>query len=230
MGCDIHIYPEWYSKKDQLESIPEKSVWIHSACSEFHVGRNYELFSIMAQVRGASPFGYSPRGLPDDPAPGFDASYKYKLIVIPDEELKESGSSDFGQSFVAKSIAENWKTCLCYSIKVLQDADPENRKREEIMHPDYHSHSWLTTKELFHVRQIYLREQIEFNYSQYDMTKKKVKPLLKKLDDCPDPIDLFNINFGNFEYTSLNALIGMLYSAERTDPDTQGRIVFWFDS
>ena len=51
----LHIYREGYESMEGAKSIG----WVADT-------RNYKLFGAIANVRHASPFGYEPRGLPDD--------------------------------------------------------------------------------------------------------------------------------------------------------------------
>jgi hypothetical protein len=83
MGCDIHMYteikrtidnkPQWvnsdrwvpnpyylYGGEDEKQY--ERPWDLHS----IYGGRNYELFSVLANVRGYGPAILEPRGLPDD--------------------------------------------------------------------------------------------------------------------------------------------------------------------
>lgn len=224
MGCDIHIYPEFYSQKNFLEE-PER-VWVNCICGEYSIGRSYDLFGIMCHgVRSNNPHSIDhARGLPNDPIPGYLANSKSSLIVVPDNELKSAYS---GEGYVAESLVDRWRLS---GSKILTISPANDTDRQVIMNPDFHNHSWLTTKELFKVRQIYLNDQIRYQHELYDLKKKQVRDYIKILDATPDPIQLLNHNFGVFEYPSLNGLIGMLYTIERTDPDLVGRIVFWFDS
>lgn len=82
MGCDIHLYVEcrdnasapWRSADTWREEAGERSVPYEKA---FYSGRNYDLFSILADVRNGTGFAGNktgdgfvpiskPRGLPDD--------------------------------------------------------------------------------------------------------------------------------------------------------------------
>lgn len=224
MGCDIHIYPEYYSKKSLIEE-PER-LWVSSICGEYQIGRSYDLFGIMCHgVRSNNPNSIdNARGLPDDPNMGYLAKSRSQLVVIPDHELKSSCAPE---GFIAESLVDNWRKT---GSKILTINPASETDREVIQNPDYHSHSWLTTQELFKVRQLYLNDQIRYQHEQYDLKKKQVREYIKILNSTSDPIQLLNYNFGLFEYPSLNGLIGMLYTIERSDPDLVGRIVFWFDS
>lgn len=78
MGCDIHVYLEKYTK------IGEENKWVnidywqinpHFGLDDsnreydqvpFYIGRNYDLFSILAEVRGSLDPIADARGIPDD--------------------------------------------------------------------------------------------------------------------------------------------------------------------
>lgn len=234
MGCDIHIYPEYWAV-DDLDC--DKKILTHSICGEYSVGRCYDLFDIMAGVRGAgNNMITSPRGLPagdeDEPPLGWDAEHALTITVVPDHEIK--GDNGWGEKEVAQSIVDSWGNntgIFSSSVRPYKTYDMrDGTKREVILHPDYHSISWLTLKELLEVRKRYLMEQVEFSYEQYDLKKKDTKQYRKILKEVQDPEQLLNHNFGPFEYTSLNGLIGMLYFIEKSHPGIKSRIVFWFDS
>jgi hypothetical protein len=77
MGCDIHICTEiekdnkWHIA-DKIKLIEEEwqsDLYLHAPFyveKEIYEGRNYNLFSILAGVRGWSPPPIPPRGFPDD--------------------------------------------------------------------------------------------------------------------------------------------------------------------
>lgn len=231
MGCDIHIYPEYWCE-DDLDF--EKKIYTHSLCQNYDIGRSYNLFAIMAGVRGSGNNTVTqPRGVPDSPGLGFWAEHDLTLTIVPDNEMKQENCWD--GKYVSESIANTWKdgTGLMFGrgIKLYKTIDMQDgSKREVIFNPDYHSLSWLTLPELFEVRKRYLMEQIEYSYEEYEMKKKDTKPYKKILKDVKDPQLLMNHSFGVFEYASLNGLIGMLYFIERTNPKIKTRITFWFDS
>lgn len=89
MGCDIHMYIEVtdlptveMAKNSLLEvskglqahplqylDVVTQDWEVYRLNSEVFVQRNYELFAFLAGVRGVSPKGHAPRGLPDDVSP-----------------------------------------------------------------------------------------------------------------------------------------------------------------
>jgi len=95
MGCDIHIYAE-VKENGEWEKVgpvfddpyyaPERplSDWNQPKIDQPYVGRNYDLFAILADVRNGRGFagvptgtGFvpiaAPRGLPNDVTPGVEA-------------------------------------------------------------------------------------------------------------------------------------------------------------
>lgn len=79
MGCDIHLYREEFIRKegkgrwvctdysvDNWDFDLEKSDKENLLPSMVDVGRDYEFFAFIAQVRGQDDNGFEPRGLPKD--------------------------------------------------------------------------------------------------------------------------------------------------------------------
>jgi hypothetical protein len=81
MGCDIHVYLEKYTSVneeykwinvDHWQLNPSFGVYENESEYElvaFYWGRNYDLFSILAEVRGTLEPIDEPRGLPEDVSP-----------------------------------------------------------------------------------------------------------------------------------------------------------------
>jgi len=70
MGCDIHLYIEYKSKKTEFDGY--NPGW-QSFGGSINPGRNYAMFGLMANVRncysdGKLPVLVEPRGMPDDAA------------------------------------------------------------------------------------------------------------------------------------------------------------------
>lgn len=234
MGCDIHIYPEYWTTKN-LDC--GQRISANSICEEFSVGRCYKLFSIMAGVRGCGNNAIvQPRGLPEgtdeEPSIGWMTEHKITLTVVPDHEIK----TVFGQEdrCVSQSTYDSWTVGTGSFRPIIRSYKTVNMhdgtSREMILHPDYHSISWLTLPELLEVRKRYITEEVEYNYQEYKLKKKDTNEYKKILKEVKDPEMLLKHNFGPFEYASLNGLIGMLYFMEKSSPNIKSRIVFWFDS
>jgi len=78
MGCDIHVYLEKYTSVngenkwvnvDHWQVNPNFGIFENEPEYDqvsFYWGRNYDLFSILAEIRGSMDPIDSPRGLPED--------------------------------------------------------------------------------------------------------------------------------------------------------------------
>lgn len=103
MGCDIHFYVEvrkdgkWVSADTWEVEDGDRSNYDHA----FYSGRNYNLFSLLADVRsesGAEPFS-SPRGIPDD------SCLEIKEVV---EQWGRDGHSH-SHFTLAELMAQDWE-------------------------------------------------------------------------------------------------------------------------
>ncbi len=108
MGCDIHLYIEYKSKKVEFDGYKDR--W-HSFGKSIKPGRNYAMFALMANVRnyysdGKLPVLVEPRGIPDDAAyysSGDDRIYiseekydgEHSVTMERAKSWVESGSSKF---------------------------------------------------------------------------------------------------------------------------------------
>jgi len=82
MGCDIHAFIEYaYDGETITNSFTD---------SELHIGRDYELFSLIAGVRGATSPIVSPRGFPDECIKNGDSS------VFPSSWCCKEKFNDYG--------------------------------------------------------------------------------------------------------------------------------------
>lgn len=69
MGCDIHTYVEHYNKESKRWenlSLYKKDKDGTFSTIDIYDGRDYELFGILAGVRGTAGSFVMPRGVPDD--------------------------------------------------------------------------------------------------------------------------------------------------------------------
>jgi hypothetical protein len=137
MGCDIHMFIE---EGIQYSDSP-LSWW--GFCNRINAGRNYAMFGILAGVRCPDYMMYPPRGLPD--ALGWDVR-DYMYVYVDDEQAGPSGitwNKDGETSYCSLAKAEHWAK---YGSGII-DLKVGSGTRKVIEHPDYHSHSWLTTEE-----------------------------------------------------------------------------------
>lgn len=124
MGADIHCYIEYAQK-----SFKGDTVWFNFG-SSINPGRDYMMFGVLAGVRTENP-NIAPRGLPQDIAwRTADDAY----LTISDAYPEEQGYCSSEQAAAYNRNGHAYVT---------------NDKGENIRveHPDWHSHSWLTTDE-----------------------------------------------------------------------------------
>lgn len=139
MGADIHMYIEYASKTPSPHATPRDKRWWSGFGGRNNPGRNYSLFGLIADVRDARHGAlFDLRGLPNDAgwAVNEDA-----YLSINDELADEEGWCSLAQ-------AEQW------SRHGSEIEYYDNGKPWRVTHPDWHSHTWLTSDEL---AQIYAR-------------------------------------------------------------------------
>lgn len=121
MGCDIHLFIEYKT--------PNYDSWMGFG-EQFRLDRDYSMFCRMAGVRQygdeIKPIT-EPRGIPTDL--GWKANDENRLFIVDRDEA--------GESEATRDQAERWVKSGCSKM------DGENY----VTHPDWHSHSWLTSDE-----------------------------------------------------------------------------------
>jgi hypothetical protein len=131
MGADIHMYVEYREKKrvKQAEKTGTQSPWF-SYGVKINPGCNYTMFGILASVRGSYEGSFDPKGQVDDM--GYAAKDDAYMLIVdkPREEIREGG-------VVTREDALRY---VSYGRKIIDD--------KWVEHPDWHSHSWMTIKEL----------------------------------------------------------------------------------
>lgn len=122
MGCDIHCYIEYKH--------PESEIWSDFG-GRINPGRNYDLFAKLAGVRNYNekPPAIPPRGMPADAA--YAADGDNKLFITETE----------GAGCVTPATAAEY---VKHGSVYVNGSDD---KPTWVTHPDWHSHSWLTTEE-----------------------------------------------------------------------------------
>jgi hypothetical protein len=131
MGADIHMYVEYRDKKHTKKAAKadKKSPWF-SYGDEINPGRNYIMFGILAGVRGSYKGSFDPKGQVDDM--GYAAKDNAYMFIV--DEPREKRIRD---NYVSREDALRY---VSYGRKIIDD--------KWVEHPDWHSHSWLTIKEL----------------------------------------------------------------------------------
>lgn len=131
MGCDIHLYVEYIDIKAKKAFMDEgKTPYWRSFGDNLASSRNYSLFGHLTkgEVR-SEPMdkGFEPRGLPEDIGWGL-REFAYLFI-------SEDGTEE-GHTTLEK--AKKW------GGKIYNNSEGKPVWTD---HPDWHSHSWLTTNE-----------------------------------------------------------------------------------
>ena len=132
MGCDIHMFVQ-YRNIERAKARKEDGGYDYwqdfGGC--LNPGRNYTLFGILAGVRDWPEDDnkmFEPKGLPE-----FELSYAAK------DSLYLYVGDDNEEHTCTLEQAQRW------GRKIINDSDGKPWMTE---HPDWHSHTWLTTKEL----------------------------------------------------------------------------------
>lgn len=132
MGCDIHAHIEYRLAGDNY--------W--SCFADPSMGRDYNLFGLLAGVRGGPPL-YQPRGrarITEDAS--VCARAADRLMVLPDSEYCGQ------EGCCSSSDADRWT--MTGLVSFIDD------RGNYIYHPDHHSHHWLSLEELREVQDEYI--------------------------------------------------------------------------
>ena len=122
MGCDIHGYIEYEDWKDNNGQV-------HRSCFGQDLGeRDYAMFGLLAGVRRGGCL-FQPRGIPENLS--FPVKSSYYMFIIDDEKDED------GDGYVSKKTAEQW----------VDAGFSEYYDEKWVTHPDWHTPSWLNTKE-----------------------------------------------------------------------------------
>lgn len=142
MGCDIHMFIEHKRKGDNN--------W-RPFGARFHGRRNYTLFGYLANVRGDGAI-IEPRGLPEDIAYEAEGHAYHYITDTPNYE----------ERCVSLITARQWERE--YKCKIITNSEG---KPTYVQNPDWHTYSWLTTKEFRAVLKKYNR-QIPKEFAEYE--------------------------------------------------------------
>lgn len=152
MGCDIHMYVEYKRKGD------ERDYWQYYG-QRINPGRNYYIFGLISKgVRSDNDLGLEPKGIPENLS---FYSYNDYWISINDKYAGDEG-------FCSTEQAEKWAE---YGSII-------DKERNLVSNPDWHSHSWLTTKELEEQLEIY-KEESDWVNAEYFALLSSMKELEK---------------------------------------------------
>jgi hypothetical protein len=210
MGCDIHLYIEYKSKKPRYDG--RESTW-RDFGQRINPGRNYALFALMADVRnydGQLPVIVKPRGMPDDA--GYYSSYDNCIYI--------SENTYNGERTVTMEHAKRWVESGSSKFINNQQGEPK-----WVTNPDGHSHSWLNTSEFETVINKYLELEAGWHKERVDTHNKMVEMVAKE-----------NIQPSSWIYAppttndepQYQVVLASMKGFEEIGYDA--RIVFWFDN
>jgi hypothetical protein len=136
MGADIHMYVEYRNKRQakDLETQGRDPYW-YSFGGHFNPGRNYTMFGVLAGVRGQYKDSFEPKGRIPFNLMGCSARHDLYYFIDDKEDertVTEEQAKKYSESYGCEIIDESWVRC-----------------------PDYHSHSWMSSKELEKVYKSY---------------------------------------------------------------------------
>ena len=126
MSCDIHLYIEHRPTDPKARYGYE---W-QGFGGRINPGRDYEIFGLLAGVRGGTAL-VKPRGFPTD------ASFEARC----DNQLYLTDNEVAGERETQKTKAQEWVD-RGNSEFLIRDGKPY-----AVTHPDWHTHSRLTSKE-----------------------------------------------------------------------------------
>jgi len=206
MGCDIHLYIEYKSKKTEFDGY--NPGW-QSYGNRINPGRNYAMFSLMADVRNYGdeklPVLVEPRGMPDDVS--YTASNDNRIYI------SETKSEDYVSMETAKRWVESG------SSKFINDNDGNPTW---VTQPDWHSHSWLTTSEFESVLNKYFELEAGWHKERVEEHNKMVK------EDNIQPDSWAYAPPSINDEPEYQVVLASLKRFEELGYDA--RVVFWFDN
>jgi len=206
MGCDIHLYIEYKSKKTEFDGYDPG--W-QSFGGSINPGRNYAMFALMADVRNYGddklPVLVKRRGMPDDA--GYTATDDIRIYI-----------SDVPSSrYVSKETAKSW--VKSGSSKFINDKEGNPMW---VTDPDAHSHSWLTTSEFESILNKYLELQSVWHKKRVEEHNKMVK------EENIQPDSWAYAPPSSNDEPEYQVVLTILKRFEELGYDA--RVVFWFDN
>ena len=207
MGCDIHLYIEYKSKKPQYDG--RESTW-HSFGKSINPGRNYAMFGLMANVRncysdGKLPVLVEPRGMPEDA--GYTATDDNRIYI------SETESEDY----VCMETAKRWVNSGSSKFINNKDGNPT-----WVTQPDWHSHSWLTTSEFESV----LNKYLELETGWHKVRVEEHNKMVERENIQPDSWAYAPPSIN--DEPEYQVVLASLKRFEELGYDA--RVVFWFDN
>ena len=153
MGCDIHGYIEYEDWEDNGKP--------HYSCFGENLGeRDYTMFGLLAGVRHGSAI-FAPRGIPENISFTVKGSF-YQFVI--------DGEKD-GDGYISKVTAQEW----------VDKGWSKWIDKNYVSNPDWHTPSWLTTKEYEQV--LRAREEIT-DYGNVDQEWYAILGAMKALKNA----------------------------------------------
>jgi len=206
MGCDIHLYIEYKSKKTEFDGY--NPGW-QSFGGSINPGRNYAMFALMADVRNYGddklPVLVKRRGMPEDA--GYTATDDNRIYI------SETKSEDYVSMETAKRWVESG------SSKFINDKDGNPTW---VTQPDWHSHSWLTTSEFESV----LNKYLELETGWHKVRVEEHNKMVERENIQPDSWAYAPPSIN--DEPEYQVVLASLKRFEELGYDA--RIVFWFDN
>lgn len=164
MGTDIHAYLDYDFPSDCSDSVGT------SGFGRFRISRDYTLFSLIAGVRGGFEPVVEPRGLPEKVS--YQVENDNRLYV-----LDEGAEEVYEEGVVSRQTAEEWVDDG--SSKYMPGSD-----KRFVTHPDWHTHTWLTTAELKEVLRRYDTDLTPWRWGDTVMTLKALIGAMEGIESC----------------------------------------------
>ena len=179
MGCDVHMYIEYTYKSeiDEYEKqlsegvrpdVLRKPYWRNFG-GGINPGRNYIMFGILSKgVRYNTKKAFPPKGLPDD----LGWSSRDDAFLYITEKGGEDGTCTMEQAL-------RWTQSGHRKLINNHNGNPT-----WVEHPDWHSHSWLTTEEYEKALEIYSEDPN--GWGNISVEYKAILSVMKTLEinDC----------------------------------------------
>jgi hypothetical protein len=162
MGCDAHFYIQYKKKTDDDR-------WWWDFGGRINPGRNYAMFGILAGVRDHNtPHSFDPKGI---------LPYEKQSYSVRDDLYLTITEDGNGDNETTLEQALKWSR----EDKIIKDADGNPYK---VLHPDWHSHSWMTIDELKQACKWYKKYAKESGYdNDVPLEYKVILKTMKALED-----------------------------------------------
>lgn len=198
MGCDIHLCIEYQIYSDMWSDFG----------GIFNPGRNYLMFEAMAGVRGDEEKAVcKPKGLPDQTS-----------LEVRRTTFLAIGEQENDEKTATMAQALEWAK---HGRKLIK----EGKIPVAVEHPDWHSHSWLTTQEFERALELYHKRDRESVQAQ---NKQYLTPFQKDVISQRKRTPKLNHPFKEDKAIIYHAIHDVMCRMDSNGIPV--RIVFWFDN